>query len=164
MLRMVTLEHGQVQGLSAADPLITSFKGFPFAAPPVGENRWRAPQPQTNWTGTLKAFDFAPTSMQAKTVIDDNNIYTREWAVDPDLPMDEDCLYLNVWTPAKRTITEGRFRTDAYISSGAVFQEAECTCRLRHEACLFIMYVWAMLTHGSFYRKAQVAITLELKI
>lgn len=103
MLRMVTVEHGQVQGLPAADPRITSFKGIPFAAPPVGENRWRAPQPQSNWEGVLQAFDFAPISMQAPTVIDDNNIYTREWAVDPDLPMDEDCLYLNVWTPAKRT-------------------------------------------------------------
>lgn len=102
MLRMVTVEHGQVQGLPAADPRITSFKGIPFAAPPVGENRWRAPQPQSNWDGVLQAFDFAPISMQAPTVIDDNNIYTREWAVDPDLPMDEDCLYLNVWTPAKR--------------------------------------------------------------
>ncbi|MDQ0722699.1 para-nitrobenzyl esterase [Paenibacillus sp. W4I10] len=103
MLRMVTVEHGQVQGLPAADPRITSFKGIPFAAPPVGENRWRAPQPQSNWEGVLQAFDFAPISMQAPTVIDDNNIYTREWAVDPDLPMDEDCLYLNVWTPAKHT-------------------------------------------------------------
>ncbi|MEK4272365.1 carboxylesterase/lipase family protein [Paenibacillus sp. FSL R7-0026] len=103
MLRMVTVEHGQLQGLPAADPRITSFKGIPFAAPPVGENRWRAPQPQSYWEGVLQAFDFAPISMQAPTVIDDNNIYTREWAVDPDLPMDEDCLYLNVWTPAKRT-------------------------------------------------------------
>lgn len=103
LLRMVTVENGQVQGLPAADPRITSFKGIPFAAPPVGPNRWRAPQPAEDWDGVLKAFDFAPISMQAPTVIDDNNIYTREWAVDPDLPMDEDCLYLNVWTPAKRT-------------------------------------------------------------
>lgn len=103
MLRIVTVENGEVQGLPAADPRITSFKGIPFAAPPTGDNRWRAPQPVSDWEGTLKAFDFAPVSMQAKTVIDDNNIYTREWAVDPDLPMNEDCLYLNVWTPAKRT-------------------------------------------------------------
>lgn len=100
MLRVVRVENGLVQGLPAADPRITSFKGIPFAAPPVGENRWRAPQPMHNWDGTLKAFDFAPISMQAPTVIDVNNIYTREWSVDPDLPMDEDCLYLNVWTPA----------------------------------------------------------------
>lgn len=100
MLRVAKVENGMVQGLPAADPRITSFKGIPFAAPPVGENRWRAPQPAKDWEGVLKAFAFAPISMQAPTVIDINNIYTREWSVDPDIPMDEDCLYLNVWTPA----------------------------------------------------------------
>ncbi len=101
MLRIVEVENGLVQGLPAADPRITSFKGIPFAAPPVGQNRWRAPQPVENWTGVLRAFEFAPISMQVPTVIDINNIYTREWAVDPDIPMNEDCLYLNVWTPAE---------------------------------------------------------------
>ena len=100
MLRTVKVENGRIQGLPAADPRITSFKGIPFAAPPVGENRWRAPQPAKDWEGVLKAVDFAPISMQAPTVIDENNIYTREWAVDPDITMNEDCLYLNVWTPA----------------------------------------------------------------
>jgi para-nitrobenzyl esterase len=66
----------------------------------VGENRWRAPQPAEDWDGTLIAYDFAPISMQPKIEIDEKNIYTREWSVDPDIPMDEDCLYLNVWTPA----------------------------------------------------------------
>ncbi len=96
MLRTVKVENGTIEGLPAADPRITSFKGIPFAAPPVGENRWRAPQAAKNWNGVLKAFKFAPISMQAKTVIAEKNIYTREWAVDPDIPMDEDCLYLNV--------------------------------------------------------------------
>ncbi|WP_284639410.1 carboxylesterase/lipase family protein [Paenibacillus silviterrae] len=100
MLRVVKVENGIVQGLPAADPRITSFKGIPFAAPPVGENRWRAPQTVKDWDGMLKAYDFAPVSMQVRQKIDVNNIYTREWAVDPDIPMDEDCLYLNVWTPA----------------------------------------------------------------
>lgn len=100
MLRVVKTENGLVRGLPAADPRITSFKGIPFAAPPVGENRWRAPQPAKDWDGVLNAFEFAPISMQALTVHDKNNIYTREWHVDPDIPMDEDCLYLNVWTPA----------------------------------------------------------------
>lgn len=100
-LRVVETENGIVQGLPAADPRITSFKGIPFAAPPVGENRWRAPQPAKNWDGVLKAFDFAPAAMQVRQPIDVNNIYTREWAVDPDLLMDEDCLYLNIWTPAR---------------------------------------------------------------
>ncbi|UUZ80349.1 carboxylesterase family protein [Paenibacillus sp. P26] len=103
MLRLVKVETGMVQGLPATDPRITSFKGIPFAAPPVGENRWRAPQPAKAWEGVLKAYEFAPISMQVRQEIDESNIYTREWAVDPDIAMDEDCLYLNVWTPAKRT-------------------------------------------------------------
>ncbi|MER2063697.1 MAG: carboxylesterase family protein, partial [Alkalibacterium sp.] len=45
MLRQVKVENGIVQGLPAADPRVTSFKGIPFAAPPVGQNRWRASQP-----------------------------------------------------------------------------------------------------------------------
>ncbi|MDF2485219.1 MAG: carboxylesterase, partial [Herbinix sp.] len=100
MLRVVEVENGLIQGLPAADPRITSFKGIPFAAPPVGKNRWRAPQPAKNWEGIRKAYEFSAIPMQAPTVIDINNIYTREWAVDPDIPMSEDCLYLNVWTPA----------------------------------------------------------------
>lgn len=102
MLRRVTVENGIVQGLPAADPRITSFKGIPFAAPPVGENRWRAPQPAQDWEGVYQAYEFAPVSIQARQEIDENNIYTREWAVEPDIAMDEDCLYLNVWTPARR--------------------------------------------------------------
>lgn len=100
MLRIVKVENGMVRGLPAADPRITSFKGIPFAAPPVGENRWRAPQPVEDWEGIFDALEFAPISMQPKTVIDVNNIYTREWSVEPEIAMDEDCLYLNVWTPA----------------------------------------------------------------
>jgi len=101
MLRIVRVENGLVRGLPAADPRITSFKGIPFAAPPVGENRWRAPQPAKDWEGVLNAFEFAPISMQANSALDTKNIYSREWHVDPDIPMSEDCLYLNVWTPAR---------------------------------------------------------------
>jgi carboxylesterase type B len=64
VLRRVMVENGLVEGLPAADPRITSFKGIPFAAPPVGENRWRAPQPAKNWDGILYAYKFAPISMQ----------------------------------------------------------------------------------------------------
>ncbi|HPT79518.1 MAG TPA: carboxylesterase family protein [Candidatus Atribacteria bacterium] len=100
MLRKVKVENGFVQGLPAADPRITVFKGIPFAAPPVGENRWRAPRPAKDWEGTLLAYEFAPISMQATPGYDKNDFYAREWHVDPEIPMDEDNLYLNVWTPA----------------------------------------------------------------
>lgn len=101
MIRKATVEGGRVVGLPAADPRITSFKGIPFAAPPVGANRWRAPQPVIPWEGERECFSFAPISMQHIPGLDLNNIYSREWNVDPTIPMSEDCLYLNVWTPAK---------------------------------------------------------------
>lgn len=100
MLRIVQTENGWVKGIEAADPRITAFKGIPFAAPPVGENRWRAPQPCESWNGVRECYRFAPISMQAIPGIGDN-VYVREWHVDPEVAMDEDCLYLNVWTSAK---------------------------------------------------------------
>ena len=101
MLRTARTENGLVKGLPAADPRITSFKGIPFAAAPVGENRWRAPQPAADYKGVYEAFQFAPISLQAPIKADETHLYDREWHVDPDTPMAEDCLYLNIWTPAK---------------------------------------------------------------
>ena len=101
MIRKATVTGGVVVGIPAADPRVTAFKGIPFAAPPVGENRWRAPQPVIPWEGERQCFTFAPISMQHVPGLDKDNIYSREWNVDPTIPMSEDCLYLNVWTPAK---------------------------------------------------------------
>lgn len=102
MLREVSTKYGRIKGLPAADPRITTFKGIPFAAPPVGKNRWRAPQPVEPWDGVLEAYAFAPISVQDRPGIG-TDIYCREWHVDPEIAMSEDCLYLNVWTPAKKT-------------------------------------------------------------
>lgn len=101
MLEIVKVENGLIRGIPAADPFITSFKGIPFAAPPVGELRWRAPRPAENWEGIRETVRFAPISMQAVPKADLGNLYAREWNVPPEIPMSEDCLYLNVWTPAK---------------------------------------------------------------
>ena len=103
MIKIAKTENGLVRGIPAADPRIISFKGIPFAAPPVGENRWRAPQPASDWKGTRDCLEFAPIPMQSIPGLDQDNIYTREWNVDPEIPMSEDCLYLNVWTPAEST-------------------------------------------------------------
>ncbi len=100
MIRVAETENGKVRGIEAADPRITAFKGIPFAAPPVGDLRWRAPQPAANWEGVRDCARFAPIAMQPTPGIGDN-IYIREWHVDSEVPMDEDCLYLNVWTGAK---------------------------------------------------------------
>ena len=100
MIREVKVENGIVRGVASADPRVTAFKGIPYAAPPVGKNRWRAPQPCPDWDGVLLAQEFAPISMQDQPGVGED-VYCKEWHVDPDIPMDEDCLYLNVWTPAK---------------------------------------------------------------
>lgn len=71
---------------------IRSFKGIPFAAPPVGDLRWKEPQPVANWQGVLKADHFGPRAMQAP-IFGDMNFRSDG--------VGENCLYLNVWTPAK---------------------------------------------------------------
>ncbi len=100
MLRTVETENGLVRGIECADPRITAFKGVPFAAPPVGENRWRAPQPAASWSGVRDCFRFGPISVQDTPGLG-TDLYCKEWHVDPQIDMSEDCLYLNVWTPAK---------------------------------------------------------------
>ncbi len=101
MLRKVMIKNGWIEGLPAADPRITAFKGIPFAMPPTESLRFHAPIPSSNWVGTMNTYQFKPISIQPIPGLDKDNIYTREWNVDPEIPMSEDCLYLNVWTPAK---------------------------------------------------------------
>ncbi len=102
MLRTTECESGKLRGLPGNDPRITVFKGVPFAAPPVGDLRWKAPQPVRPWEGVKEAFEFGPIPVQDTPGVGDD-IYCREWHVDPDIPISEDCLYLNIWTPAKKT-------------------------------------------------------------
>lgn len=101
MLRTVQTALGPVEGLAAPEPEITVFRGIPFAAPPVGDRRWRAPRPVEPWPGTLAAYDFAPACPQP-TPGGSNEFYDREWDTDPAIELNEDCLYLNIWTPALR--------------------------------------------------------------
>jgi para-nitrobenzyl esterase len=87
----VRTQAGMVQG--TVDDGITIYKGIPFAAPPVGDLRWRAPQPPAPWTGVRSADKFALGCMQIPLVLPALGIES--------FPVSEDCLYLNVWTPAK---------------------------------------------------------------
>ena len=103
MLRKVKISNGWVEGIPAADPRITAFKGIPFAQPPVGDLRWREPQPVKDWEGVLKCSTFGPIPMQSTPGLGDpEQLYNKEWHVDSDIAISEDCLYLNVWTPAKK--------------------------------------------------------------
>ena len=101
MLRVTKTENGMVRGFPGTDARITVFKGIPFADDTSGENRWRAPQPAKDWEGVRDCYEFAPITMQKVPGLDQNAFYSKEWHVDPEVPMGEDSLALNIWTPAK---------------------------------------------------------------
>ncbi|TXH30291.1 MAG: carboxylesterase family protein, partial [Cyclobacteriaceae bacterium] len=90
--------HGKVKGEWNSDRSVTSFKGIPFAAPPIGELRWKEPQPAKPWPGVLTCNQFSASPMQNKPA--PFAMWTGEFIAPPE-PLSEDCLYLNVWTPAK---------------------------------------------------------------
>src|SRR5690349_11137346 len=86
----VKIANGELEGVNESG--IKTFKGVPFAAPPVGNLRWREPQPVVNWNSVRKADKFGPRAMQLP-VFGDMNFRSNG--------VSEDCLYLNVWTPSK---------------------------------------------------------------
>lgn len=86
----VQTKYGFLQGV--VDSGIVVFRGVPFAKPPVGDLRWREPQPPESWTGVRPAENFGPRCMQ-RPIFGDMNFRSNG--------MSEDCLYLNIWTPAK---------------------------------------------------------------
>jgi para-nitrobenzyl esterase len=88
---IVRIDSGQVQGV--VDDGVVSFKGIPFATPPVGELRWRPPQPVTKWTDVRQASEFGADCMQGRF---GPPPVAGQGAPAPS----EDCLYLNVWRPA----------------------------------------------------------------
>ena len=88
----VTISNGTLEGTGPQPSGVREFKGIPYAQPPTGELRWQAPQPPKNWTGVRSAAEFGPRCMQ-QPIFGDMNFRSNG--------MGEDCLYLNVWTPAK---------------------------------------------------------------
>jgi para-nitrobenzyl esterase len=94
---LVRVESGELQGV--VDDGVASFKGVPFAAPPVGDLRWRPPQPAAPWTGVRQAAGFGADCMQGR-------FGPPPAAGAPAQPApSEDCLFLNVWRPASATPT-----------------------------------------------------------
>ena len=89
----VKTANGIVEATTPASSGVRSFKGIPFGQPPVGDLRWKAPQPVKNWAGARNADQFGPRCMQRTSPTADYWFRSNG--------MSEDCLYLNVWTPAK---------------------------------------------------------------
>ncbi|MCR5451508.1 MAG: carboxylesterase family protein [Lachnospiraceae bacterium] len=95
-------ENGLVEGLHGWDPRIAVYKGVPYAKPPVGNLRFCSPVPMEPWDGVLKAYDYAPVSMQWTPGIDKDSFWTKEMhPTGPEYDVSEDSLYLNIFTPAR---------------------------------------------------------------
>src|SRR5271168_2780005 len=101
----VRVEGGIVQGASGSDSTIRIFKGIPYAAPPVGDLRWKPPQPVRPWIGRRKATEFGAACAQLPV----------SWL--PYLPWNEDCLYLNVWST--RRSVEAKLPVILYLHGGS---------------------------------------------
>lgn len=101
---VVSIDSGKVEG--KVDDGIASWKGIPFAAPPVGSLRWRAPQAVQPWAGVRQATAYAADCMQLPFPSDAAPLGTKP---------DEDCLYLNVWKPAK---ADGKLPVLVWIYGG----------------------------------------------
>lgn len=131
----VQVEGGMIKGVINDDG-VAVYKGIPFAAPPVGDLRWKTPQPVLPWQGILKCDEFAPAPMQRE-----NARHPKVWKnVDEmNTACSEDCLYLNVWAPSEKPEkplpvmvwiygggfhvggTDGPvYRGDAYVKNGVI--------------------------------------------
>ena len=91
----VRVEQGLLSGTTGVDPAVRVYRGIPFAAPPVGDLRWKAPQPAASWKGVREAKAFGNACWQTPYPAA-AAIYNGKLP-----PLSEDCLYLNVWTTAK---------------------------------------------------------------
>ena len=97
-LRIAETDCGKVRGIRGNNPRFTVYRGIPYAAPPVGKLRWKRPQPVTPWEGIRDCIEFSDVSVQPERWNNED-----AWAGDYcqfEPKRSEDCLYLNVWTPA----------------------------------------------------------------
>lgn len=127
------VEGGKISGAMSPDGRISIYKGIPFAAPPVGDLRWKAPQPVQKWSGVLACNAFGPSPMQNEPA--PFSMWSAEFLI-PGTPISEDCLYVNVWvekqgkTAAKKPVVVWIYG-GGFVSGGAgcAIYDGEATAR-----------------------------------
>ena len=140
----VHTEAGVVAGTRSTDGKVMIFKGVPFAAPPVGELRWKEPQPVARWKGVRKTTEFGARCMQAR-------IY--EDMVFRDAGPSEDCLYLNVWTPGISAKTKRPVMVWIYgggFQAGATSEPRQDGEHLAHKGVVVVSMNYRLGIFGFF--------------
>jgi para-nitrobenzyl esterase len=135
---------GLVEGAKSADGKVVIFKGIPFAAPPVGELRWKEPQPVSSWKGVRKGTEFGARCMQARIFAD---------MVFRDAGPSEDCLYLNVWTPGTSTKTKLPVMVWIYgggFQAGATSEPRQDGEHLAHKGVVIVSMNYRLGIFGFF--------------
>lgn len=117
--RVVEVEGGKLQGVAASND-VTVFRGVPYAAPPVGELRWKRPQPVVRWDGVRLANTFSNICWQPGNAV--GTFYGNEFYWKEQTIQSEDCLYLNIWTPTEAIgSSESRLPVAFWVHGGAYF-------------------------------------------
>jgi len=115
---VLTVEGGQIQGVQTENPGVFVFRGIPYAAPPIGDLRWKEPQPVVTWEGVRLCDKFGHPGYQASHL---PGGYASEWGYGDESPYSEDCLYLNVWTKAAGQ-TDKKLPVALWIHGGGYFE------------------------------------------
>lgn len=136
----VMVEQGIVEGVVEGD--LRLFKGIPFAAPPVGDLRWKAPLPAEKWDGVKRTTDFAAAPMQSGN---------------PASGKSEDCLYLNIWTPAQRADEKLPVMVWIYgggFSFGATSDPTTDGTKMAHKGVVLVSIAYRVGPFGFFSHPA----------
>ena len=118
-LPVVKVEGGLLQGVPSEDPSVIVFKGIPYAAPPVGELRMQPPQDVIPWEGVRECSAFSAIAPQPGNA--PGTFYGEEFYWMPQPEQSEDCLYLNIWAPAKAVGKKGAALPVAMWIHGGAF-------------------------------------------
>ncbi len=116
----VKVEGGLIQGIASASSEVTVYRGIPYAAPPVGQLRWKRPQPVVKWQGIRKADTFSNICWQPGNAV--GTFYGNEFYWKENTVQSEDCLYLNIWTPTDAVAhPEKKLPVAFWVHGGAYF-------------------------------------------
>ena len=96
--QILSVEGGKIEGVPSEVTGVTVYKGIPYAAPPIGELRWKQPQSVQPWEGVRQCHKFGAASLQGDHTV--GSFYWKEFYQEGNPERSEDCLYLNVWTPS----------------------------------------------------------------